>query len=553
MAGEHKDKTLWASWLLALMYGLVFCFPAFCDGAKAGDVDGDGRLTAADALSALRMSVSISPSSSQADMDGEGGVTSNDARLILLCAVGDCPGETAQEPTEVRRCRELLDKAEAAADARRWDEVLALCEEAAAFVKTPACSAGRFQELLQLAQDGRADCDRRLALAIKGAGQCKKKDWTECAGTLEGILDGANCQGDAAKALEKARDLLAVARDEMEKQRQAEAAAALEKERLENAEAETKAKNARCSELWKHAHLKSEKKDHAGAVSGYRKVLELCPDNCGAMNNIGLALEQLGRKEEALDWFEKAVACAPDNAAYKNDRKDMKQKIADNERRKNSAASPGKDCDMLFKAAVGKHKAGDFAGAEKGYLAVLQVCPGECSVMNNLGFLATQRDHMQDALEWYQKAASCNPKRYKEFLEKFKAKITKTDQTGQRQTQATSSPTASSGGYAGVYDGRADDGGYWGRAVRIRLTIKGNDVFLDFPDGELKRRQGSTAPQGSVDAEGNIRIKLSDRHQWKGRISGRTASGTWVMDLPDVGPMFPKGVFKDTWTATKVR
>jgi hypothetical protein len=53
-----------------------------------GDADGDGTLTAGDALLALKMSVRLIPARMTADMDRDGQVTANDARLILVQVVG---------------------------------------------------------------------------------------------------------------------------------------------------------------------------------------------------------------------------------------------------------------------------------------------------------------------------------------------------------------------------------------------------------------------------------------------------------------------------------
>ena len=57
-------------------------------GSLPGDGDGDGALTAGDALAALRMSVRLIPEKTACDLDGDGAVTSNDARLILQKVVG---------------------------------------------------------------------------------------------------------------------------------------------------------------------------------------------------------------------------------------------------------------------------------------------------------------------------------------------------------------------------------------------------------------------------------------------------------------------------------
>ena len=52
-------------------------------GASAGDCDGDGRLTTADAMCALRMSVGLVAARPQLDVDGDGAVTSRDSVHIL--------------------------------------------------------------------------------------------------------------------------------------------------------------------------------------------------------------------------------------------------------------------------------------------------------------------------------------------------------------------------------------------------------------------------------------------------------------------------------------
>ncbi len=60
--------------------------------AKAGDVNNDGKITAADARTALRASVKLEnldeAQTKAADVDGKAGVTAADARLILRASVG---------------------------------------------------------------------------------------------------------------------------------------------------------------------------------------------------------------------------------------------------------------------------------------------------------------------------------------------------------------------------------------------------------------------------------------------------------------------------------
>lgn len=56
--------------------------------ALPGDCDGDGKITEADALCALEMSIGLRPVSLQMDMDHSGDVTSRDAVILLQQAVG---------------------------------------------------------------------------------------------------------------------------------------------------------------------------------------------------------------------------------------------------------------------------------------------------------------------------------------------------------------------------------------------------------------------------------------------------------------------------------
>ena len=54
----------------------------------SGDADGDGVVTARDAVMAIRMAVRLIPTNLACDMDGNGAVDSNDVRQILLKVVG---------------------------------------------------------------------------------------------------------------------------------------------------------------------------------------------------------------------------------------------------------------------------------------------------------------------------------------------------------------------------------------------------------------------------------------------------------------------------------
>ena len=55
--------------------------------------------------------------------------------------------------------------------------------------------------------------------------------------------------------------------------------------------------------------------DLAAAEAGYRRALELWPNDDRVLNNLGNVLSQLGRSDEALDVYDRAAAANPFNAA----------------------------------------------------------------------------------------------------------------------------------------------------------------------------------------------------------------------------------------------
>ena len=80
--------------VLLLMFVLSAFSPAAFAAAtaRAGDIDGDRKITAADARTALRIAVELSVAADEifpyADVDGDGKIKAEDARRILRAAVG---------------------------------------------------------------------------------------------------------------------------------------------------------------------------------------------------------------------------------------------------------------------------------------------------------------------------------------------------------------------------------------------------------------------------------------------------------------------------------
>ncbi len=85
-------KRVFSTLVALFCAGLFVLFTQAASAQYYGDVDGDGRVTAADARSILRYSVNLeTPSETQrviADLDKSGGISAADARLALRIAVG---------------------------------------------------------------------------------------------------------------------------------------------------------------------------------------------------------------------------------------------------------------------------------------------------------------------------------------------------------------------------------------------------------------------------------------------------------------------------------
>ena len=73
-----------------LFFGL-FAF-AQAETVRVGDIDGDGRITAADARAVLRRAARIitftAEQDARADVDKDGKITVNDARILLRVSAG---------------------------------------------------------------------------------------------------------------------------------------------------------------------------------------------------------------------------------------------------------------------------------------------------------------------------------------------------------------------------------------------------------------------------------------------------------------------------------
>jgi hypothetical protein len=72
-----------------------------------------------------------------------------------------------------------------------------------------------------------------------------------------------------------------------------------------------------CEDIVSQGIAKSKGRDLPGAIQFYQRALQLCPQHCPAMNDIGVTYEALGDKKAAKDWVDAAIKCNPNSALYK--------------------------------------------------------------------------------------------------------------------------------------------------------------------------------------------------------------------------------------------
>jgi Flp pilus assembly protein TadD len=115
------------------------------------------------------------------------------------------------------------------------------------------------------------------------------------------------------------------------------------------------------------------------AITHFQQALQLKPDSAEVHNNLGSALAQKGSLDEAIPHFQKALEIRPDY---------------------------GEACYNLGTALLQR---GDVNEAIARYQTALQINPDSAAVRNNLDIALRQKSKVDDVLAQYQKALQINP------------------------------------------------------------------------------------------------------------------------------------------------
>ena len=154
-----------------------------------------------------------------------------------------------------------------------------------------------------------------------------------------------------------------------------------------------------------NAHKEGRLED---AKQGYKKMIELKPDNIVAHTNLGTILQTLGKLEEAEASYKKAIELNSEFAEAHYNLGNLLNKIGKLEEAEASYKKAIKINPDFIEAhhilAVTLHKLGKFEEAEESYKKVIKINPNYAEAYSNLGVTLRKLGRINEAIASYDKA-----------------------------------------------------------------------------------------------------------------------------------------------------
>jgi len=149
------------------------------------------------------------------------------------------------------------------------------------------------------------------------------------------------------------------------------------------------------------------------AIEAYNEALSIKPDHANAYNNMGIALKKQGKLEEAIEVYNKALAIKPDhaNAYYNMGIALQKQgKIEEAIEAYNEALSIKPDyADAYYNMGIALQKQGKIEEAIEAYNEALSIKPDYADAYYNMGIALQKQGKIEEAIEAYNEALSIKP------------------------------------------------------------------------------------------------------------------------------------------------
>jgi tetratricopeptide (TPR) repeat protein len=154
-------------------------------------------------------------------------------------------------------------------------------------------------------------------------------------------------------------------------------------------------------------------RDYNSALSIWQDTVKKRPDNARAQNNLGLALDQLGRRQEAVGRYEQALRVQPDYAEAHNNmglalvqQGELEQAIDQYRQALQAKPDLAKAHNNLGNALL---RTGRLPEAIEQYEKALQIRPDLAEAHDNLGYALLQAGKVPAAIDEYQQALRIKP------------------------------------------------------------------------------------------------------------------------------------------------
>ena len=155
-----------------------------------------------------------------------------------------------------------------------------------------------------------------------------------------------------------------------------------------------------------------ERGDIQSAVEHYREALSIWPNHPRAHNNLGVALSKLRQFDEAVGHYRKSISLSPRAQTYYNLGLALRQMGRNQEAFENYQRALALDPnfpEVHNSIGVVTATMGDSSSAEQSFLKAVLLDPQSSEAMNNLGKLHLQRQNYQQSIHWLKRALQVRP------------------------------------------------------------------------------------------------------------------------------------------------
>jgi Flp pilus assembly protein TadD len=149
------------------------------------------------------------------------------------------------------------------------------------------------------------------------------------------------------------------------------------------------------------------------AIENYYKAIQIDPNSADTLNNLGFALAAKGRFDEAIENYRKAIQIKPNSAITLDN---LGMALVDKGRFDEAIENFHKaiqidpnPADALNNLGFALAATGRFDEAIENYRKAIQINPNSADKLNNLGFALATKGRFDEAIENYYKAIQINP------------------------------------------------------------------------------------------------------------------------------------------------